>query len=123
MAQVYFYINALLYASIAIWATLNPEGAGASMGYGPFGPDGRSEFLTVYGGMVTGLALIFVILAWDTTNAKLGLLIAIAFYAPVLCYRIATGIGHYPMLGILRGAVILEAALLLSALVLYYRHR
>jgi len=119
MIQAYFYLNSLLYAIIGIWVTTMPRAASAAMGYTLSSATGHSEFLTVYGGMTIGLSLIFFLLAKDSANA-LGLRIAIAFYAPVLSYRIITGIGHFPLLGLFRGSVILEFFMLIAALALYF---
>jgi hypothetical protein len=119
VAQAYLYLNSLLYAAIAVWNTVAPQRAASRLGYDLPSESARSEFLTVYGGMQIGLAFLFLILARDPANSRLGLLVSMGFYFPVLSYRVMTGFHHSPAFGLLRGAVVIEALLLLAASVLY----
>lgn len=84
LIRAYFAANALLYGAIAIRTTLNPDAASAATGFMLCSAGARSEFLTVYAGLLFGLAAMFSIFAIDAGAHRVGLMIAIAFYVPII---------------------------------------
>lgn len=56
--KTYLVAAALIYAALAIWCSVQPNITSAKVGFSLEGDTGRSEFLTVYGGLEMGLALI-----------------------------------------------------------------
>jgi len=51
----------LLYAGLAAWCAVAPASTSETVGFELKGGSGRSEFLTVYGGLELGLALVFLL--------------------------------------------------------------
>lgn len=104
MAQIYLYLNSALYLTLALWGTAAPQRTAMRLGYLTMSDRGRTEYLTTYGGLQVGLAILFFLLA-RSGDPALGLRIAIGIYAPILLYRIATGLMNLPAFGSTLGAV------------------
>lgn len=119
MAQIYLYLNSALYLALGIWGTLAPQRTAARLGYLAMSDRGRAEYLTTYGGLQVGLAILFFLLA-RSGDPTLGPRIAIGIYAPILPYRIVAGSMNLPALGSTLGAVGVEALLLIGAIWLLY---
>ena len=119
MAQVYLYLNSALYLTLAVWGTIAPQRTAMRLGYLTMSDRGRAEYLTTYGGLQVGLTILFFLLT-RSGDPTLGLRIAIGIYAPILLYRIVTGLINLPAFGSTLGAVGLEALLLIVAIWLLY---
>ncbi len=63
VTKIYLTVVGLLYAYLAIWCSVSPEETSQKVGFQRIEDTGRSEFLTVYGGLEMGLALAF-LLPW-----------------------------------------------------------
>ena len=122
MAQIYLYLNSALYLALATWGTAAPQRTAMRLGYLTLSDRGRAEYLTTYGGLQVGLAILFFLLA-RSGDPTLSLRIAIGIYAPILLYRIVTGFSNLPAFGSTLGAVGLEALLLIVAIWLLYSGR
>lgn len=121
--QIYLYANAALYLVFALWCTVAASTTAPNLGYIGLSNGGRSEYLVVYGGLQLGLAVIFWLLARDAAYWRLGVLIGIALYAPLVLYRIPTVAKYWPVGGLTLGTGVLEASMLIVALWLYFaRH-
>lgn len=114
MAQIYLYLNAGLYLALAVWGTAAPQRTATRLGYLAMSDRGRAEYLTTYGGLQVGLAILFLLLA-RSGDVTLGLRIAIGLYAPLVLYRLATGLMNLPAFGSTLGAVAIEGLLLVAA--------
>ena len=120
--SVYLYINAALYLVLAVWCTLSPWKTASNIGYETLSAGGRSEYLVIYGGLQLGFAGIFALLARaDPGTQRLGILISLCLYAPIVAYRVVTVTKFWPVAGLTLGVGALEVALLLAAVVLYLR--
>ncbi len=117
---VYLYVNAGLYAVFALWCTLAPERTATSLGYLSRSNDGKVEYLTVYGGLQWGLAILFATLATHRAPATLALAIAIGLYAPLAFYRWGAIARHRGVSGMILAVAVLETALFIAALVLWF---
>ena len=115
MAQVYLYSNSALYALLAVWSTTASRSAATRLGYLALSDRGRAEFLVVYGGLQIGLAVLFFLLARNTSDVALGLRISLGLYAPIVLYRAVTGWMNRPLSGSALGTIGLEALLLAAA--------
>lgn len=115
MAQIYLYLNSALYLALGAWGTIAPQRTAVRLGYLTMSDRGRAEYLTTYGGLQIGLAILFLLLA-RSGNPALGLRIAIGIYAPILLYRVVTGLMNLPAFGSTLGAAGLEALLLIAAI-------
>ena len=115
LAQVYLYGNSALYALLAVWSTTVSRSAATRLGYVELSDRGRAEFLVVYGGLQIGLAVLFFLLARNTSDLALGLRISLGLYAPIVLYRTVTGWMNRPLSGSALGTIGLEALLLAAA--------
>lgn len=124
MHRAYFYLNAFLYAGLALWCTLSPAKTAQGIGYTELNRSGHSEYLVIYGGLQIGLALFYAYLGYHAeTVARLGALFSVLLYAPIVAYRFVTVIRFSPVAGLTLGTAALESFLLLGALGLFFRTR
>ncbi|MCG6154355.1 hypothetical protein [Rubinisphaera margarita] len=59
MVKGFLVLVGLLYAGLSLYCAFQPVKASQTVHLGLNGPGGRSEFLTVYGGLEMGMALFF----------------------------------------------------------------
>jgi len=122
MTHAYLYLNAVLYAVLAIWCTLSPARTAAAVGYQSLSRSGQSEFLVIYGGLQLAMAFLFAYFAW-TQQLRSGLVVALAFYVPIVAYRTITLARFWPVETATLVLAALEWILLLAAIVLWFRLR
>lgn len=123
MIAIYLWANALLYAVFAALCTLKASATSQSMGYLSLDRGGRSEFLTVYGGMELGLALVFAWMAWRPVLNRTGLAIALLIYVPIVAFRLIGWVRLWPVQRTTLGTGLLEMALLVIGLGLWFSTR
>ena len=119
MASAYLYLNAAIYLLFAVWCTVAPSATANNLGYTVLSNGGHSEYLVIYGGLQLGLAALFFVLARDPATLRLGLLISICLYAPIVLFRIVTVVKFWPVPAITKGTGVLELSLLIAALILF----
>jgi hypothetical protein len=117
--KIYLYFNAVLYVLFAAWCSLSPTNTSNNIGFLSLSSGGKSEYLVVYGGLQLGLAIAFWLLARDPSLWKIGMLLSIALYAPIVLYRIVTVARFWPVPSLTLGTGALEIALLIGALAIY----
>ena len=59
MTRSFLALMGILYLVLAIWCAIAPDTTSQSVGFTLQPGSGQSEFLTVYGGLELGLALVF----------------------------------------------------------------
>ncbi len=118
--QIYLYLNAALYLVFAAWCTVAASSTATNLGYVGLSNSGRSEYLVIYGGLQLGLAVMFWLLGRSAVYWRLGILIGIALYAPIVLYRVVTVARHWPVGGLTLATGGLETALLIAAVWLYF---
>lgn len=121
MASIYLYLNAAIYLLFSIWCTFAASSTAHSLGFIGMTNSGRAEYLTVYGGLQFGLALIFGWTAWSG-EIRFGLIVAVALYAPLVIWRIAGLALHWPVANATLYVAALEAAMLVAGLLLWLNH-
>jgi hypothetical protein len=104
MASAYLYLNAVLYLVFAIWCSVAPASTAQNLGYKSLSSGGHSEYL----------------LARNPSTLRLGLLIAVTLYAPIVLYRVITVVRFWPVSVMTVGTGILELSLLVAALAIFY---
>jgi len=119
--KIYLYLNAILYVLFAAWCTLEPGSTSTNIGFLDLSIGGKSEYLVVYGGLQWGLAIAFWLLARDAANWKIGMLLSIALYAPIVAYRLVTVARFWPVPSLTLATGTLELGLLIAALAIYRR--
>ncbi len=90
MQTSYLLANAVLYLVFAAWCSLAPDTTSAALGLGLRTPGGRSEYVTVYGGLEAGIAVFWLIAALRRDLRTAGVLLAVCFYGAIIAWRTAT---------------------------------
>jgi hypothetical protein len=120
MTSLYLWINALMYAVFAAWCALRLDETSRNLGYAALSNSGRSEYLTVYGGLQWGLALMFAWFAFKPELHRTGLLVAIVLYAPIVLHRAISLLRFAPVESLTRIVAGLEIAMLVAAIALWF---
>jgi hypothetical protein len=120
--KAYLYLNAILYVLFAAGCSIAPGSTSSSIGFLDLSSGGKSEYLVVYGGLQLGLAIAFWLLARDSAYWKIGMLLSIALYAPIVVYRLITVARYWPVPSLTLATGTLELGLLIAALAIYRRH-
>jgi hypothetical protein len=119
--NLYLLINAALYLVLAIGCTVKHTMTAAGSGYVELNNSGHSEYLVIYGGLQLGLAAIFAYLGFNAEYHRLGVLIAMTFYVPIVVYRGVTILLYKPVSTVTLAIGALEAILLIAALILWFK--
>jgi hypothetical protein len=86
-----------------------------AMGFTALTHGGRSEYLTIYGGLQVGFAIAFWLLARNASLHGPGVLFAIALYAPIVLFRLISLARFCPVGAVTLGTAALEVVLLVAA--------
>lgn len=120
MTVAYLWFNALMYAAFGLWCALRLDGTAHNLGYTALSNSGRSEYLTVYGGLQWGLGLAFAWLAFKPELHRTGLLVAMALYAPIVLHRSISLLRFGPVETLTRAVAGLEVVMLAAAVALWF---
>lgn len=90
MIRAYLFVNAVLYVLFAAWCTFAPDKTAAGIGLAFRSSSGRSEYLTVYGGLQFALAIFFAIASLRAEYRTAGLLFALCLYVSLVAFRLVT---------------------------------
>jgi hypothetical protein len=118
MTALYLWINAVLYALLALWCTLLPAITSQSIGFVELSSSGKSEYAVIYGGMQFGFAFLF---AWTALsgNHRFGLIFSLAIYVPILLFRIVSVARYWPVSSTTLATGALEVVLTSAAILLW----
>ena len=122
MVNAYLYLNAFLYAFLAAWCTVFPAETAAAVGFQTLTRSGQSEYLVIYGGLQLGMAFLFAYFA-RSKQPRNGLVLALAFYVPIVAYRAITVVAFWPVEPTTLLLALLEWIMLITAAVLWRRSR
>ncbi len=87
IAKTYLVVVALLYIGLAIWCSLQPEITSKKVGFQLTDGTGQSEFLTVYGGLEFGLALVLLASLAKPETVVYGLVACVLIHASLVLFR------------------------------------
>ena len=87
IAKTYLTIVSLLYFVLAMWCTFSPTETSQKIGFTLNGGSGKSEYMTVYGGLEFGLALVLIVFAWRPAMVSEGVLICVLIHAALVLFR------------------------------------
>lgn len=90
MIRAYLFLNAAAYVGFALWCTFAPVTTADALGLQFRSGSGRSEYITVYGGLEMGVAIFFLVAAMQPKYQEAGLLFAVLFYAGLIVFRAYT---------------------------------
>ena len=60
-SKIFLALSGMLYAGLAVWCSVSPAVTSEKVGFEIKPGSGQSEFLTIYGGLEMGMALIFLL--------------------------------------------------------------
>lgn len=90
MIRAYLFLNAFAYIGFALWCAIAPVTTANAIGLQFRSGSGRSEYITVYGGLEMGVALFFLVAAMQPKYQEAGLLFAVLFYGGLIVFRAYT---------------------------------
>jgi hypothetical protein len=85
--RVFLGVIGLLYLGLAAYCAIAPSKAAETVGFELKGGSGRSEFLTVYGGLELGMALVFLLPAVSGRTTREALLACLVIHACLVLTR------------------------------------
>lgn len=86
-AKIYLIVVSLLYFVLAMWCSFQPKVTSEKVGFTLNGGSGSSEFLTVYGGLEFGLALILMAAAFRQSSLYEGVVACVLIHASLVVFR------------------------------------
>ena len=86
-AKIFLVVVAALYIGLALWCTFQPETTSNKVGFELKGGSGHSEFVTVYGGLEFGMAIVFLLSIWPAGNIYFGVLACTVIHASLVLFR------------------------------------
>lgn len=90
IAKTYLTVVSLVYFALAMWCTLAPAETSQKIGLTLNGGSGKSEYMTVFGGLEFGIALVLIVFAWRPAMAGEGVLICVLIHAALALFRTAS---------------------------------
>jgi len=87
IAKTYLVATALIYAALAIWCSLQPNTTSTKVGFSLQGDTGSSEFLTVYGGLEMGLALVLIACVLRPEFTLAGVVACVLIHGSLVVFR------------------------------------
>lgn len=120
MTAIYLWVNAAMYAVFALWCAVSLDKTSANLGYTALSNSGRSEYFTVYGGLQWGLGLAFAYFAMKPELHRVGVVFALAVYAPIVLHRTISLLRFGPVETMTKAVAGLEIVMLVLAVVLWF---
>lgn len=87
IAKIYLSIVALIYLGLAIWCSVQPSVTSQKVGFELKGGSGHSEFMTVYGGLEFGIALVLLASLFRSDTLTFGVLACVLIHASLVVFR------------------------------------
>lgn len=87
IAKTYLTVVSLLYFGLAMWCTFAPAETSQKIGFTLNGGSGKSEYMTVYGGLEFGLALVLIVFAWRPAMVNEGVLACVLIHSALVLFR------------------------------------
>lgn len=87
LARLYLLVVGLLYMGLALWCAFDRETTSRAVGFELVGGSGQSEFLTVYGGLEFGLALVLLWSAVQTQHLNFGVIACTLIHGSLVAFR------------------------------------
>lgn len=120
IARIYLAVVGLLYLGLAGWCSFAPAQTSHKVGFVLDGDAGASEFITVYGGLEFGLALIFLLPLLNADAARFSLLTCVLIHGSLVAFRSVSLLIYRDAGTMTRQLAIGEWAILLTALIVWF---
>lgn len=89
-AKIYLVVVSVLYAGLALWCSFQPTVTSSKVGLELKGGSGESEFITVYGGLEMGMAIIFLVGVFRAEWLSASLFACVAMHVCLVLFRTIT---------------------------------
>ena len=76
-----------MYLFLGVWCAVSPDKTSGVVGFELVGGSGKSEFLTVYGGLEIGMAMIFLLPILHQRFLEYSLLSCLLLHANLVLFR------------------------------------
>lgn len=87
IAKIYLGFVSLIYIALAIWCSVQPNVTSDKVGFELKGGSGQSEFMTVYGGLEFGLALVLLATLIRNETVRFGVLACVLIHGSLVVFR------------------------------------
>jgi len=87
ITKSYLTIVGVLYLSLAVWCSIDPAFTSKAVGFELIGGSGQSEFLTVYGGLEFGIAIVFLMPLVDRHATRFSLSACTLIHGSLVAFR------------------------------------
>ena len=85
--KAFLALVGLLYLVLALWCTLLPAKTSEHVGFALIGGSGQSEYMTVYGGLEFGMALLFLLPLVKPDSTNVVLLACLLIHGSLVLFR------------------------------------
>ncbi len=122
-ARIYLAVVGIMYLALALWCTMSPATTSRKVGFDLLGGSGRSEFMTVYGGLEFGLGLVF-LLPWIQRDwTACALVSCILVHAALVLFRTASFFRYSDFEKLTRNLAVGEWVILLAGVAVWWFSR
>ncbi len=87
IAKIYLVFVSVIYLALAIWCSVQPDVTSEKVGFELKGGAGQSEFMTVYGGLEFGLALVLLATLFRSETVGFGVLACVLIHGSLVVFR------------------------------------
>ena len=87
ITKVFIGLVGMMYAGLAVWCSVQPDMTSKKVGFQLIGGSGKSEFLTVYGGLEFGLALLLLASLFSKETVIYGLWAVLLVHGALVLFR------------------------------------
>lgn len=122
ISRLFLAAVSVLYVGLGVWCAVAPATTSGKVGFELTGGAGRSEFLTVYGGLEVGLGITFAILAWRRETVVYGLLACFVMHGSIVAFRSLSFVLYDAMRGMTLQLAIGEWLILLTSAACLFAH-
>jgi len=88
--RIFLGLTGLLYLVFSLWCVVRDTQTARAVGFEFANNSGRSEYMTVYGGLQLGLALLYLWAAWQGVYLREGLALAAVTHGTIVLFRAAS---------------------------------
>ena len=119
-AQIFLAIVSLLYVGLGVWCTLAPGTTSQKVGFELPADAGRSEFVTVYGGLEFGMGLVFAVGALYPPATPFALQSCLLLHGSLVAFRALSFFWYDAMHGLTLRLAIGEWVIVLAGLAVWF---
>lgn len=87
IAKIYLVVVSLTYIGLALWCSFQPNVTAEKVGFELISGSGQSEFLTVYGGLEFGLALVLLASLIKSDTVYYGVVACVLIHVSLVLFR------------------------------------